>query len=186
MPAPLRRRLLAGNEPFQVERPGTSAVRPDLLRSLWGVTRSVGELKNLNDSLSYELARRMPTRLIARLPGKATTRLDDHRGDQHTEERSMKVGMLGGGIGGLTAALCFARRGHHVLLIDADQSAAKETDLLADQWQRPGIPQFHQPHTFLAASRRELRDHTPDVLQMLMEAGAEEVDQAARTAAARR
>jgi len=45
---------------------------------------------------------------------------------------------------------------------------------------RPGIPHFFQPHAFLPRGRRVLKELAPDVLDALIEVGAETQDVAAR------
>ncbi|GAB2845169.1 FAD-dependent oxidoreductase [Lentzea nigeriaca] len=45
---------------------------------------------------------------------------------------------------------------------------------------RKGIPHFQQPHTFLPRGRKVLRELAPDVIDLLLDAGAEEQDVATR------
>jgi 2-polyprenyl-6-methoxyphenol hydroxylase-like FAD-dependent oxidoreductase len=81
------------------------------------------------------------------------------------------VVIIGGGVGGLTAALAFGRTGHRVTLLERDPlppTADAEATFLAE---RRGAPQVHQTHGFLARLQVTLRDRFPDVLADLLAAG---------------
>ena len=83
------------------------------------------------------------------------------------------VAVLGGGLAGLSAALAFARRGRHVVLFERDGPLAGRTaDELFDDWERPGIAHFRQPHNFLGLGRRVLVDEAPDVIAGVLGLGA--------------
>ena len=83
--------------------------------------------------------------------------------------------MLGGGLAGLSAALAFARRGRHVLVFERDGTVANgSADELFDDWERPGVAHFRQPHNFLGLGRRVLVDEAPDVLDAVLGLGAVE------------
>ncbi len=82
-----------------------------------------------------------------------------------------RIIIVGGGVGGLLAALGFARDGHRVELLErdplpdvADVEAAFDAD-------RRGASQVHQTHGFLARIVVELRERFPDVLDQLLVAG---------------
>jgi 2-polyprenyl-6-methoxyphenol hydroxylase-like FAD-dependent oxidoreductase len=78
---------------------------------------------------------------------------------------------VGGGVGGLAAALAFGRAGHPVTLVERDPLPATpdvEAAFVAD---RRGAPQVHQTHGFLARMVVELRQRFPDVLDDLLAAG---------------
>jgi glycine/D-amino acid oxidase-like deaminating enzyme len=63
---------------------------------------------------------------------------------------SAEVLVAGGGLVGLAAALGFASRGRRVLLLERDGAFRDgSADLVFDLWERPGIVNFRQPHTFL-------------------------------------
>jgi len=77
--------------------------------------------------------------------------------------------VLGGGLAGCAAALGFARRGRTVTLVERDPSAAT-----FEEWPRPGVAHFWQPHNFLGLGRSMLATHAPDVLARVTELGAYE------------
>jgi choline dehydrogenase-like flavoprotein len=60
------------------------------------------------------------------------------------------VVVVGGGVGGLAAALALGRAGHRVTVLERDllpEHAGPEAAFVAE---RPGAPQAHQTHGFLA------------------------------------
>lgn len=84
--------------------------------------------------------------------------------------------IAGGGLGGLTAALCLARDGVDVVLLEPDPPPG---DLPPDdlaRLSRPGAPQGRHPHNFMPLARRLLARSLPDVYATLLEKGAVEVD----------
>jgi 2-polyprenyl-6-methoxyphenol hydroxylase-like FAD-dependent oxidoreductase len=85
------------------------------------------------------------------------------------------VGVLGGSVAGMSAALMLARDGHRVTLIERDRLDVGEANA-ATAWERHGIAHFLQPHAFLPRGRAELRQSLPDVYTDLIEAGAADVD----------
>ncbi len=82
-----------------------------------------------------------------------------------------RVVVIGGGVGGLAAALALGRAGHQVTVLERDPlppTADAEETFAAE---RRGAPQVHQTHGFLARLQVEMRDHFPDVLADLLAAG---------------
>jgi 2-polyprenyl-6-methoxyphenol hydroxylase-like FAD-dependent oxidoreductase len=82
-----------------------------------------------------------------------------------------RVVIIGGGVGGLTAALAFGRAGHPVTVLERDPlppTADAEEAFFAE---RRGAPQVHQTHGFLARLQVLLRERFPDVLADLLAAG---------------
>ncbi|MCP3818351.1 FAD-dependent oxidoreductase [Streptomyces sp. A3M-1-3] len=83
--------------------------------------------------------------------------------------------VIGGGIGGLGAALLAARRGHTVEVFERDgraPGAGLDADFFG--WRRPGVPQANQPHALLGAARAVLRAELPDVYADMLRRGARE------------
>jgi 2-polyprenyl-6-methoxyphenol hydroxylase-like FAD-dependent oxidoreductase len=86
-----------------------------------------------------------------------------------------RVVVAGGGVGGLGAALALARRGHDVLVLERDALHDSESSDDAFDWERPGAPQTHQTHGFLARIVVLMREHFPDVLESLRAEGCSTV-----------
>ena len=91
-------------------------------------------------------------------------------------ESRADIAILGGGLAGLSAALAFGRRGRRVALLERDGPAGPwdDPDQFFDDWKRPGIAHFRQPHNFLGLARRVLLDEAPDVLDTILGFGAVE------------
>lgn len=87
-----------------------------------------------------------------------------------------QIVVIGAGIGGLATALCAARSGHHVRLVERDDTPAPHNADEAFEWDRRGAPQVRHSHAFLARLRNLLRDRHPDVLDALFAAGVTEMD----------
>jgi len=88
-------------------------------------------------------------------------------------ENTMKedVVIVGGGVGGLAAALAFGRTGHKVTVLERDPLPATADAEEAFAAERRGAPQVHQTHGFLARIVVLLREHFPDVLEDLRAVG---------------
>ena len=88
----------------------------------------------------------------------------------------MKFVVAGGGVAGLAVSLAVARAGHQAVVLERDLVRANESPGAAFEGERRGIPHYFQPHAFLPRGRRLLSDGAPDVLDMLLDAGAEPQD----------
>ena len=85
--------------------------------------------------------------------------------------------IIGSGICGLGAALLLARDGHDVTVLERDAADIPDAPLDAwEDWSRPGVAQFSQPHNFMPGMRRLLENELPDVQQALAQAGATKFD----------
>ena len=89
--------------------------------------------------------------------------------------RPRDIVVLGGGVAGLAAALALGRDGHRVTVVDRDDLGVGEPRAALD-WDRRGIPHFHQPHAFTPRGRKELLTTFPDVYEALLAAGGWDVD----------
>jgi 2-polyprenyl-6-methoxyphenol hydroxylase-like FAD-dependent oxidoreductase len=88
----------------------------------------------------------------------------------------MKLVVAGGGVAGLAASLAVARAGHEAVVLERDLVHSDGPPLGAFDVERRGIPHYFQPHAFLPRGRRLLSDWAPDVLQALLDAGADPQD----------
>jgi 2-polyprenyl-6-methoxyphenol hydroxylase-like FAD-dependent oxidoreductase len=88
----------------------------------------------------------------------------------------MRFVVAGGGVAGLAAALALARSGHHAVVLERDLVDPGGLPRDAFELERGGIPHYFQPHAFLPRGRQLLADWAPDVVDMLVEAGADPQD----------
>jgi 2-polyprenyl-6-methoxyphenol hydroxylase-like FAD-dependent oxidoreductase len=88
----------------------------------------------------------------------------------------MRFVVAGGGVAGLAASLALARAGHEAVVLERDLVDADSGPDGAFALERRGIPHYFQPHAFLPRGRRLLADWAPDVLETLVEAGADRQD----------
>jgi 2-polyprenyl-6-methoxyphenol hydroxylase-like FAD-dependent oxidoreductase len=76
----------------------------------------------------------------------------------------MKITIIGGGAGGLFAALLLARAGHELVMLEQDRmEPAADVESAAGSAYRPTAPQIVQPHAVMARCRELVRDRLPDV-----------------------
>ncbi len=88
-----------------------------------------------------------------------------------------RIVVVGGGIGGLSAALLLGRAGHRVTVCERDPAPAPAgADEVWTAWPRPGTPQARLGHAFLSGFQRELGRRLPDVLDAVLAAGAPRLD----------
>ncbi|GAC1410649.1 MAG: hypothetical protein NVSMB57_04580 [Actinomycetota bacterium] len=83
----------------------------------------------------------------------------------------MEILITGGGLAGLSAALFLGRSGHQVTILERDTPWHGEPQAAFFEWQRGGVPQARQPHTFLAQTVRVLQQEAPDLVDDLLAAG---------------
>jgi 2-polyprenyl-6-methoxyphenol hydroxylase-like FAD-dependent oxidoreductase len=88
----------------------------------------------------------------------------------------MKLVVAGGGVAGLAASLAVARKGHNVVLLERDRLQLDSSPEGVFDFERRGIPHYFQPHSFLPRGRRLLSDWAPDIVDVLLEAGADAQD----------
>jgi 2-polyprenyl-6-methoxyphenol hydroxylase-like FAD-dependent oxidoreductase len=88
----------------------------------------------------------------------------------------MRFVVAGGGVAGLAAAVAVAREGHEAVVLERDDIDPGLSPSSALGIERRGIPHYLQPHAFLPRGRRLLADWAPDVLDALLDAGADPQD----------
>jgi 2-polyprenyl-6-methoxyphenol hydroxylase-like FAD-dependent oxidoreductase len=82
-------------------------------------------------------------------------------------EECVRTVIVGAGPTGLFIAIALARRGRDVVVVDRDPGPSSH-----GRWQRKGVMQFHQAHTFRRQVIDALRAEMPDALDDLIAAGA--------------
>lgn len=93
------------------------------------------------------------------------------------EERMPEtVVVIGGGMAGLWSALTLGKAGHSVKLLERDPPPpAGDVDTAFNEWERKGVGHLRHSHAFLARLYQIIRDHFPELLDELYEAGAREL-----------
>jgi 2-polyprenyl-6-methoxyphenol hydroxylase-like FAD-dependent oxidoreductase len=85
-----------------------------------------------------------------------------------------RVAIIGGGIAGLAVALALKKSDREITIIERDpEPPAIAPESAFDDWSRPGVPQFRHAHIVLARAQTLMRDHHPELLAELREAGLE-------------
>jgi 2-polyprenyl-6-methoxyphenol hydroxylase-like FAD-dependent oxidoreductase len=88
-----------------------------------------------------------------------------------------RIGVLGGGVVGLATGLLLARDGHDVEVWERDEERPPSSfDDAWNEWDRPGVKQFRQPHSLQARVRGTLEREFPDVYAAFVAAGAARLD----------
>lgn len=93
-----------------------------------------------------------------------------------------RVLVLGAGIAGLSAALALGGSGRDVVILERDppppepaETGASVADHAFAEWRRGGVSHLRHSHAFLARLYQLIRDHHPQLLQELAEAGCREI-----------
>jgi 2-polyprenyl-6-methoxyphenol hydroxylase-like FAD-dependent oxidoreductase len=87
---------------------------------------------------------------------------------------AQRVVIIGGGVGGLAAALALKDSGHEAVIIERDaEPPSIAPEKAFEVWSRPGVPQFRHAHILLARLQTTLRDRHPELLGELLAAGLE-------------
>ncbi len=87
---------------------------------------------------------------------------------------AQRIAIIGAGIGGLASALALERSGHEIVIVERDpEPPAIAPEEAFEHWPRPGVPQFRHAHILLSRVQTLLRDHHPEVLQEMLQAGLE-------------
>ena len=79
--------------------------------------------------------------------------------------------VCGGGVVGHLAAMLLARDGHQVTVLERDAAPPPPAPDVWDRWLRPGVGQFHQPHTLHPRFRLILDEELPGLVDRLSSAG---------------
>jgi 2-polyprenyl-6-methoxyphenol hydroxylase-like FAD-dependent oxidoreductase len=85
--------------------------------------------------------------------------------------------VCGGSVIGLSAAMMLAQDGHQVTVLEADPGGAPTVPADAwDDWDRRGVPQFHQAHSLFTRFREICDQELPGMTDRLTAAGCTWVD----------
>lgn len=79
--------------------------------------------------------------------------------------------VCGGSVIGLATAMLLARDGHRVTVLERDAAPPPASAEAWDQWLRPGVGQFHQPHTLHPRFRLIAEQDLPGLVERLSDAG---------------
>ena len=86
------------------------------------------------------------------------------------------VGIIGGGVTGLASALSLSKIGLRVTVFESDATPMPSSPDEAFGWDRRGAPQVRHSHALLGRLHNLLRDFHPEVLKMLLDVGATEIN----------
>jgi 2-polyprenyl-6-methoxyphenol hydroxylase-like FAD-dependent oxidoreductase len=81
--------------------------------------------------------------------------------------------VLGGSLAGLSTAMMLSRRGHRVTVVERGEAAPQDKQTALTDWTRP--PQHRHSHVLLTRGVQVLREELPDVLEDLIDHGANHV-----------
>ena len=84
--------------------------------------------------------------------------------------------VIGGSVGGLSAALALADRGHQVQIVERNSEPYPQTVTEAAEWRRPTVPQAVHSHAFASLGCNLLAERAPDVYDALRAAGCDEIN----------
>lgn len=83
-----------------------------------------------------------------------------------------RVMVCGGSAIGLTTAMMLANDGHDVTVLEGNEADPPANPIDAwEGWDRPGVPQFRQPHNLFCGFRRIAEANLPDLTERLLAAG---------------
>jgi 2-polyprenyl-6-methoxyphenol hydroxylase-like FAD-dependent oxidoreductase len=88
-----------------------------------------------------------------------------------------RIVVVGGGLIGLATAMMLADGGCEVTVLERDEGAVPGSPVDAwRDWDRRGIAQFRQPHYLQSGGRQILDSHLPEVIEVMLGAGATTFD----------
>ncbi|MDZ4382402.1 MAG: FAD-dependent oxidoreductase [Parvibaculum sp.] len=87
-----------------------------------------------------------------------------------------RILVVGGGMAGLWTALELARKGRELTVLERDPPPPEASaDEAFESWERKGVGHLRHSHAFLARLHILIRDHYPDLMRELLDAGCREI-----------
>ena len=83
----------------------------------------------------------------------------------------MRIVVVGGGPGGLGAAVPLAAAGHQVTVLDRDPAPPENDEQAWESWARRSVPQVRQPHFILGRFFQEVARTAPSLRDAIEESG---------------
>jgi flavin-dependent dehydrogenase len=99
-----------------------------------------------------------------------------HKPIHKSIHKPKRIVVIGASVSGLATAALLRKSGHEVQIVEQDDVPDCETPREAfERWNRKGAPQVNHAHAFLGQLHKLIRQHAPELLDRLLEHGADEL-----------